>query len=76
MDLPRGARSGLVDALEVLSSIDAVRVVEFADADVVRHPLVSAIVRAYDRAGRADEARAAAQADQALRDRHERGRRP
>ena len=76
VDLPRGARSGLVDALEVLSSIDAVRVVEFADADVVRHPLVSAIVRAYDRAGRADEARAAAQADQALRDRHERGRRP
>ena len=53
VDLPRGQRSGLVDVLHVLDGLDEMRVIRFNDADVVRHPLVSAIVRAYDRAGRA-----------------------
>ena len=47
-DLPRGLRSGLADALELLSDIRGIGVCRFTDADVVRHPLVAEIVRAYD----------------------------
>ncbi|WP_040566596.1 PhoH family protein [Magnetospirillum molischianum] len=54
-DLPSGVRSGLTDALSVLTGLDGVRFVRFTDRDVVRHDLVSRIVRAYDRAGRADK---------------------
>ena len=50
VDLPRGQQSGLVHALEVLQQIEGMGVVRFTDVDVVRHPLVSAIVRAYERA--------------------------
>ena len=50
VDLPRGQKSGLVHALEVLDGVEGIARVRFSDADVVRHPLVSAIVRAYDRA--------------------------
>ena len=50
VDLPRGQRSGLRDALDTLHRLDEVRIVAFSDADVVRHPLVSAVIRAYDRA--------------------------
>lgn len=49
VDLPRGARSGLADALRVLSAIDDIHMTHLTDADVVRHPLVSQIVRAYER---------------------------
>ena len=49
VDLPAGARSGLADALGVLDSVQGVVVARFTDKDVVRHRLVSAIVRAYDR---------------------------
>lgn len=48
VDLPRGVRSGLRDSLEVLMDVEGVRIVELLDSDVVRHPLVSEIVRAYD----------------------------
>jgi phosphate starvation-inducible PhoH-like protein len=47
-DLPRGLRSGLADALELLSDIRGIGVSRFTDTDVVRHPLVAEIVRAYD----------------------------
>ena len=47
VDLPRGDRSGLRDATELLSSLDGVAFVQFTDADVVRHHLVTKIVRAY-----------------------------
>jgi phosphate starvation-inducible PhoH-like protein len=50
VDLPRGIRSGLRHAMETLAGVEGVSFVEFTDADVVRHPLVSRIVRAYDRA--------------------------
>jgi phosphate starvation-inducible PhoH-like protein len=50
VDLPRGIRSGLRHAMETLTGVEGVSFVEFTDADVVRHPLVSRIVRAYDRA--------------------------
>jgi len=51
IDLPRGTRSGLVDALRVLEGVPRIGRVQFTDIDVVRHPLVSTIIRAYDRDG-------------------------
>ena len=48
IDLPRGRQSGLVDALRVLKDMPGSKVVEFAPVDVVRHELVSAIIKAYD----------------------------
>jgi len=48
VDLPRGTRSGLRDALEVLTGVEGVAFVRFSDADVVRHPLVTRMVRAYE----------------------------
>ncbi|MDX2091006.1 MAG: PhoH family protein [Kofleriaceae bacterium] len=52
-DLPRGQRSGLRDALELVDDIRGIGVVEFSDQDVVRHPLVAALIRAYDKRDRA-----------------------
>ncbi len=49
IDLPYGTKSGLVDALAILHGIEGIRVVEFTQDDVVRHPLVGRIVEAYDR---------------------------
>jgi phosphate starvation-inducible PhoH-like protein len=49
IDLPGGTRSGLSDALDTLAGIEGMAVVEFTDADVVRHPLVARMVQAYDR---------------------------
>lgn len=49
IDLPPNTRSGLVEALEVLSDIPGIVTVRFDEKDVVRHPLVAAIVKAYDR---------------------------
>ena len=48
VDLPLGTRSGLVDAIETLGKVSEIRMIEFTHADVVRHPLVTRIVRAYD----------------------------
>ncbi|MEM9074054.1 MAG: PhoH family protein [Myxococcota bacterium] len=48
VDLPDGRRSGLRDAERLLSPIDGIHFNYFTDADVVRHPLVQKIVRAYD----------------------------
>ncbi|MGK9234121.1 PhoH family protein [Inquilinus limosus] len=53
VDLPRGEKSGLVDALEILEEVEGIRIVRFSDRDVVRHPLVARIVRAYETADRA-----------------------
>jgi phosphate starvation-inducible PhoH-like protein len=49
VDLPPRTRSGLADALETLKGEEGIAVVNFTDVDVVRHALVSRIVRAYDR---------------------------
>jgi phosphate starvation-inducible PhoH-like protein len=51
VDLPRGTRSGLVQALEVLGNVDGIGFTRFSAVDVVRHPLVAKIVDAYDRDG-------------------------
>jgi phosphate starvation-inducible PhoH-like protein len=48
IDLPRGTRSGLTDALETLEGVEGISVVRFGEQDVVRHPLVARIVRAYE----------------------------
>ncbi len=48
IDLPRGHPSGLQDAVEVLAKVDDVVFVQFTSADVVRHSLVTRIVRAYN----------------------------
>lgn len=50
VDLPRGERSGLVEALELLEGIESVHITRFSDKDVVRHELVARIVRAYEAA--------------------------
>ncbi|MQB44348.1 PhoH family protein [Rhizobium sp. ICMP 5592] len=48
VDLPRGVKSGLVEALQLLNGVEGITIVRFKDTDVVRHPLVARIVRAYD----------------------------
>ena len=48
IDLPVGGRSGLRDAARRLSGVDDIAVVELNETDVVRHPLVAKIIRAYD----------------------------
>ena len=52
IDLPAGKKSGLVEALEVLKGIDDIGIVTLTHRDVVRHELVQAIVRAYERHAR------------------------
>jgi phosphate starvation-inducible protein PhoH and related proteins len=47
IDLPSGERSGLRDAANRLGGLDDVAIIEFDEGDVVRHPLVAKIVRAY-----------------------------
>jgi phosphate starvation-inducible PhoH-like protein len=49
IDLPPNTKSGLVEALQVLDGVEGIVTVRFDDTDVVRHPLVAQIVRAYDR---------------------------
>ncbi|MEC7947416.1 MAG: PhoH family protein, partial [Myxococcota bacterium] len=70
IDLPERQKSGLVDVLEFMPEIEDVSICPFTDADVVRHPLVSAIVRAYAAADRrAEEREAQRKADaRSLRD--------
>ncbi len=50
IDLPRGVKSGLSQASYILKNVPGLSFVYFDAADVVRHPLVGAIVRAYDAA--------------------------
>ena len=49
IDLPTGKRSGLVEALEVLKGVDDIGIVRLTHRDVVRHELVQAIVKAYEK---------------------------
>ncbi|QET02736.1 MULTISPECIES: PhoH family protein [Cupriavidus] len=48
IDLPRGQKSGLVEAQHVLREVRGVSFTRFTSIDVVRHPLVARIVDAYD----------------------------
>jgi phosphate starvation-inducible PhoH-like protein len=47
-DLPLGTKSGLKDVMELIGVIEGARTVEFTHADVVRHHLVTQLVRAYN----------------------------
>src|SRR6185437_8347835 len=47
IDLPQGRRRGLLPAVEILAPVEGIGVVYFDEHDVVRHPLVQRIVRAY-----------------------------
>ena len=49
VDLPRGAKSGLVEARRILADVRGVAFSIFQTEDVVRHPLVQRIVDAYER---------------------------
>lgn len=53
IDLPKGQKSGLIEAIRILSNVENITIIRFDEKDVVRHPLVAAIVRAYDRDSRA-----------------------
>jgi len=48
IDLPNARRSGLLEAIDILKSVNGLAFVHFDESDVVRHHLVQRIVRAYD----------------------------
>src|SRR5438093_6084403 len=48
IDLPLGKISGLIEARNVISGVEGVSFIHFNERDVVRHPLVQRIVRAYE----------------------------
>ncbi len=48
VDLPRGEKSGLIEAVRLLDGVESVHISRFNDKDVVRHALVGRIVRAYE----------------------------
>jgi phosphate starvation-inducible PhoH-like protein len=49
IDLPKGFKSGLVEASEVLSKVKEIDFIKFNDVDIVRHSLVRKIARAYEK---------------------------
>jgi len=49
VDLPKNQRSGLEKGIRILNNIDGIAHIELDEEDVVRHRLVKAIIRAYDR---------------------------
>lgn len=49
VDLPRGVRSGLSEAIDILSSVKGIGFIRMDKKDIVRHKLVSRIVEAYDK---------------------------
>jgi phosphate starvation-inducible PhoH-like protein len=48
IDLPTDKRSGLVEVMEILRDVEGIGFMRFTQADVVRHPLVQSIIRAYE----------------------------
>jgi phosphate starvation-inducible PhoH-like protein len=48
VDLPKQSRSGMIDAIARLQDIERVAIVYLSEQDIVRHPLVQQIVRAYE----------------------------
>jgi phosphate starvation-inducible PhoH-like protein len=65
VDLPAGRMSGLHHARSILRNIEGLCIAEFTEVDVVRHPLVQEVIRAYDRFDAAQQAaKALKQAEQ------------
>ena len=48
IDLPHGQPSGLADAVGLLENVDGIGIIHLSGADVVRHPVVARILRAYE----------------------------
>jgi enoyl-CoA hydratase/carnithine racemase len=74
VDLPTGRGSGLIEVQKVLRGVEGVAFCPFSEVDVVRHPLVQEVVRAYDvydaeRRSRAEAAKAGREAARAERER-------
>ena len=51
IDLPRGVQSGLTEAVQILSEVKGIGIVNLTSADVVRHEVVSRIIDAYEAQG-------------------------
>ena len=49
IDLPRGQRSGLAEAMDILNDIEGLAIIRMTPKDIVRHKLVTKIVNAYER---------------------------
>ena len=49
VDLPKNQRSGLEKAVRILKNVEGIAHIELDEEDVVRHRLVKAIIRAYER---------------------------
>ncbi|MEH7108636.1 PhoH family protein [Bacillus sp. JJ1764] len=49
IDLPKGAKSGLVEAEKILQGVNGISIVYLEQSDVVRHPLVAKIINAYEK---------------------------
>ena len=56
VDLPTGKTSGLHHARSILKNVEGINISEFSEVDVVRHPLVQEVIRAYDRYDAAQQA--------------------
>jgi len=50
IDLPQPTKSGVLHAMKILAQIDEIVFVHFSEKDVVRHPLVQKIIKAYKKA--------------------------
>ena len=59
IDLPAMRKSGLVEAISILDNIEGIKIFRFSRRDVVRHPLVQKIIRAYEKHGTEPRADAA-----------------
>jgi phosphate starvation-inducible PhoH-like protein len=63
IDLPRGIKSGLIDAQEILQDIDGIGMVQLSRGDVVRNPLVQKVVTAYENRQRSEKTDSAIRED-------------
>lgn len=67
IDLPEGKKSGLIHAISILKNVEGIAVCRLSDKDVVRHPMVMRIIRAYE----ADAERSSRSKGSAAKERNE-----
>ena len=48
IDIPKGIKSGLSVAIKALNKIDLLKIIQLSEKDVIRHPIVAEIIKAYD----------------------------
>ena len=65
VDLPQGKMSGLMHARRILEGVEGIAFCGFTEVDVVRHPLVQEVIRAYDKADAEAKSEAEAKAEAA-----------